>query len=126
MRLCYRVLVLLAPAALAACASSHGRRPAGSGQDATLEVKSDHMSPVDLYAVRAGGSARRIGGVYTGRVERFVLGSDITGAGGTVRIIAVPVTGNGRASTGDLVVRPGDVVRFNVAMDLRASSVFVR
>ena len=126
MRLRPLVFALLAPAAVAACASSPGRRPAAAGEEATLEVKNDHASPVDLYAVRAGGSVRKLGSVYTSRVERFRLGRDITDAGGTVSIFAVPLAQSGRASTGQIVVRPGDVVRFNIALDLRASSVYVQ
>jgi hypothetical protein len=118
---------LLAPVALAACASS-GRRgggAAGAGT-ATLEVRNDHLGPVNLYAVRQGGYVRRIGSVFSSRVERFRLGSDLIGAGGSLQIIAVPVAANGRASTGALMLQPGETVRFNVANNLAASSVFVR
>jgi hypothetical protein len=34
--------------------------------------------------------------------------------------------GAARATTGLIVVRAGDVVRFNVTQDLRSSTVFVR
>ncbi len=117
---------LLAPVALAACASS-GRRGGGAGAGtATLEVRNDHLGPVNLYAVRQGGYVRRIGSVFSSRVERFRLGSDLIGAGGSLQIIAVPVAANGRASTGALMLQPGETVRFNVANNLAASSVFVR
>ncbi len=119
---------LLAPVALAACASA-GRRGGGGGgggNSATLEVRNDHLGPVNLYAVRQGGYVRRIGSVFSSRVERFRLGSDLIGAGGSLQIIAVPVAANGRASTGALMLQPGETVRFNVANNLAASSVFVR
>ena len=117
---------LLAPAALAACASAGRGGGSGSSQTATLEVKNDYLGPVDLYAVRDGGFVRRVGSVFTSKVERFKLGADLVNAGGTVRIIAVPLAENGRASTGSLIIRPGEIVQFNIASDLRASTVFVR
>jgi hypothetical protein len=40
--------------------------------------------------------------------------------------VAVPVANNGRASSGSLLINPGDVVQFNIGNDLRTSSVFVR
>jgi hypothetical protein len=115
---------LLGPAALAACASK-GRR-GGGGESATLEVRNNYLGPVGVYAVRQGGYTRRVGSVYSSRVERFRLGSDVIASGGSVQIIAVPLAGNGRASTGQLVLRPGETVQFNIASNLAASSVFVR
>jgi hypothetical protein len=118
---------LLAPVALAACASG-GRRGGGggAGNSATLEVRNDYLGPVNLYAVRQGGYVRRLGSVVSSRVERFRLGSDVIGVGGSVQIIAIPLASNGRASTGALVLQPGETVRFNIANNLAASSVFVR
>ena len=119
--------VLAAPALLAACASGgRGGGGGGGGDTATLEVRNEYLGPVDLYGVRQGGYVRRIGSVFSSRVERFQLGSDVLGAGGTVRIIAVPLAENGRASTGQLVLRPGETVQFNIASNLQASTVFVR
>jgi hypothetical protein len=65
--------------------------------------------------------------VVPARVTRFRLGPDVITAGPSLQIVAVPrgSTGGG-ASTGPLVVRPGDTVEFNVGADLRSNSVFVR
>ena len=120
---------LLASLAVAACASGGARaaRPGAAGDAATLEVRSSYIGPVDLYGVSDNGFVQRIASaVSTSRTERFRLGPSLIGGTGTVRIIAVPLAENGRASTGRIVVRPGDVVQFNLAPDLAASSVFVR
>ena len=128
MRLRHLTAVLLAPAALAACAAGgRGRANAGqAGQTAILEVRNEYLGPVDLYAIRDGGYVRRIGSAYTSRVERFRLGPDLVNSGGAVRIIAVPLAENGRASTGQLVLRPGETVQFNIASNLQASTTFIR
>jgi hypothetical protein len=117
---------LLLPA-LAACAGGKARAGrGGSGQTATLEVRNSYLGPVAVYAVRQGGTVRRIGSAYSSKVERITLGPDLIGTGSSVLIFAVPVAENARASTGQITVRPGDVVQFNIAQDLRASSVFIR
>jgi hypothetical protein len=118
---------LLAPAALAACASGKRRPAAAAGQGATLEVSNQYLGPLNIYAVRDGGYTRRLGSVYTSKVHRFTLGTDLVGAGGVVRIFAVPLAGaNGRATTGSLMITPGQTIQFNVATDLRASTTFIR
>lgn len=120
---------LLVPLALSACASGGARRGgnATNTNSATLEVRSSYIGPLDLYAVSDNGFVQRIASsVSTSRTERFRLGPSLIGGAGSVRIIAVPLAENGRASTGRIVVRPGDVVQFNIAPDLAASSVFIR
>lgn len=120
---------LLLPLAFAACVSGGARRGAAASDanSATLEVRSNYIGPVDLYAVSDNGFIQRIASqVSSSRPARFRLGPSLIGGAGTVRIIAVPLADNGRASTGRIVVRPGDVVQFNIASDLAASSVFIR
>lgn len=121
-------LALLAPLAVTtACASGGRRRPATDGNSAVLEVRNNFLGPVDLYAITDAGFPVRIASqVSTSRAQRFRLGPSVIGSAGTVRIIAVPLAENGRASTGRIVVRPGDVVQFNISPDLIGSSVFVR
>lgn len=126
------VAALLAPLALAtatACASAKGGRAKydATANSATLEVRSNYLSPVDLYLVRDNGFVQRIASqISSSRPTRIRLGPSLIGGAGTIRIIAVPLAENGRASTGSIVVRPGDVVQFNISNDLAASSVFVR
>ena len=115
---------LLVPAVLTACASGGGRA-AANANSATLEVRNEFLGPIDLYAIRSG-LPQRIGSVTGSRPERFRLGPSLIGAGDAIRIIAVPIAENGRASTGTIVVRPGDVVQFTISPTLAASSVFIR
>lgn len=118
---------LLVPLVLSACASGGARRAGTADTAATLEVRSNYIGPIDLYAVSDNGFVQRIASaVGASRPERFRLGPGLIGGSGILRIIAVPLAENGRASTGRIVVRPGDVVQFNIAPDLAASSVFVR
>jgi hypothetical protein len=127
MRLRLLPAALLAPAVLAACASGKRRPAVAAGQGATLEVSNQYLGPLNIYAVRDGGYTRRLGSVYSSRVHRFALGNDLVGAGGAVRIFAVPVaSADGRATTGNLMIAPGQTIQFNVATDLRASTTFVR
>ena len=121
-------LALLAPLAVAtACASGGRHRPAGDTNSAVLEVRNNFLGPVDLYAINDAGFAQRIASqVSSSRAQRFRLGPSVIGGAGTVRIIAVPLAESGRASTGRIVIRPGDVVQFNISPDLVGSSVFVR
>ena len=53
---------LLVPLALAACASggARGGRPAGDANSATLEVRSNYIGPVYLYALSENCFLQRI------------------------------------------------------------------
>jgi len=117
--------VVLVSLALAACASRGARRGDG-GDSAILEVQNSYPGPITLYAIRDNGFVQRIGNATSSAPQRFRLGPSLIGGVSTLRIIAVPLAENGRASTGTITVRPGDVVQFNVAVNLNASSVFVR
>ena len=121
-------LVLLLVVGVTACASGSrkGGRAAGPRPSAVLEVQNDFLGPVNLFVVRDGVAARRLGNVFTNTVRRFTLGSEVVGVGGMVDFVAVPVTGGGRATTGRMLVNPGDTVSFNITNNLRASTVFVR
>ena len=117
-------LALVTPA-LAACAGRGARAPVDANAPTILEVKNDYIGPITLYAVTDGGFAMRVGTVTSSKVERFRLSPTIVGGARSVRIIAVPLADNGRASTGALSLSPGQTVRFNVATDLRASTTFI-
>lgn len=130
-----RLTALLAPALASvvaaslgtACASNKARRKAVPVEPAFLEVRNNYLSPVNLFALTDNGFSQRIASsVGTSRPQRFRLPPALINAGGTIRIIAVPIAENNRASTGRITVRPGDVVQFTIASDLNASSVFIR
>lgn len=124
------LLLPLAALAPAACATGGTRTSASGGEvgatDATLVVRNDYIGPLTLYGLNDGGFAIRLGQVQGTGPERFRIPGSLLGAAGTVRIVAVPLAENGRASTGQLVLRPGDTVQFNISPDLAASSVFLK
>lgn len=127
MRPLARAASALVPVALSACVlGSRGRVPRAA-DSATLEVHNGYPGPVDVYAVRGGTTtATRLGQVSGSRVQRFRVDATIIGGSSSVAFVAQPPATQARASTGSVVVRAGDVVRFNVTPDLRSSTVFVQ
>jgi hypothetical protein len=122
----------LAALALASClvSAASACRSAGpydvtqQANTATLVVQNQNFNDVDIYAV-AGGLATRIGTVTGNSTARFGLSEPLYTAP-DFRIVATPIGGNGRASTGPLVVSPGQTIEFTVAPVLRMSSVMLR
>jgi hypothetical protein len=122
----------LAALALASClvSAAPACRSAGpydvsqQANTATLVVQNQNFNDVDVYAV-AGGLATRIGTVTGNSTGRFGL-SEALYTAPDFRIVATPIGGNGRASTGPLVVSPGQTIEFTVAPVLRMSSVMLR
>lgn len=128
----FRCAAPFALAIAAACAS--GGRGGGGGaarprvyvdtEVVQLQVQSNYVGPLDLYLVSEGVQSR-LGEVNGPSVQTFVLDPsqfDIT----DIRVVAVPVGGYGRANSGRLNVRRGNIVQFNIQQNLRQSTVFVR
>ena len=78
---------------------------------------------MDVYAVSAG-LATRLGTVTGNSSRNFVL--DPTVATPDLRIVATPIGGNGRASTGQVLAAPGQTIDFTIGSVLRNSTVFIR
>jgi hypothetical protein len=89
----------------------------------TVVVKNENFLDMDVYAVSQGLATRL--GTVTGNGTRTFL-SDASMAAQDFRIVATPIGGNGRASTGALVVSPGQTVDFRIGSTMRNSSVFIR
>ena len=100
-------------------------------QTATLEVRNSYIAPVDIYVQRdQGGSEFRIGQVYANRTQQFSLDGQIIGGMPNLVFIAVPASTQARPSMGraiaaPIVIRPMDLVRFNITTDLRSSTAFL-
>ena len=121
------VTALLVPLALAsACAGTKKRAGTSAPDSATLEVRSNYVGPVDVFALRDNGFRVRLASNVGSRVQRIQLGPSLIGGGGTLRIIAVPLAERNVASTGAIVVRPGNLVEFTVSPNLTASTVYIR
>jgi hypothetical protein len=90
----------------------------------TLVVRNDNFADVDVYAI-ADGLATRVGTVTGNSTARFALSPTVVAAS-DLRIVATPIGGNGRASSGPLLVSPGQTIQFNIAPALRQSNAIVR
>jgi hypothetical protein len=124
-----RVLIGLVAAAATvpvASACSHTQEAGGEVAPATaigLHVKNDNFLDMDVYAV-SDGLATRLGTVTGNSSRNFVL--DATLAVQDFRIVATPIGGNGRASSGAVSVSPGQTIDFTIGSILRNSTVFIR
>jgi hypothetical protein len=124
-----RVLIGLFAAAATvpvASACSHTQEAGGEVAPATaigLHVKNDNFLDMDVYAV-SDGLATRLGTVTGNSSRNFVL--DATLAVQDFRIVATPIGGNGRASSGSVSVSPGQTIDFTIGSILRNSTVFIR
>jgi hypothetical protein len=78
---------------------------------------------MDVYAV-SDGLATRLGTVSGNGSRNFVLDASL--ASRDLRIVATPIGGNGRASTGAVTVAPGQTIDFTVGPEMRNSRVFIR
>ena len=127
-----RLAAPFALAAAAACASGghHGQDPNSrprvyvDSEVVQVQVQSNYVGPLDLYLV-SDGVPSRLGDVNGPSVQTFVIDPtqyDVN----DLRVVAVPVGGYGRASTGRLNVRRGNIVQFNIAPILRQSATFIR
>jgi hypothetical protein len=89
-----------------------------------LSVKNDHFLDMDIYAL-SSGLPTRIGTVPGLSTAKFALSPTLYGAG-DFRIIAAPIGGNGRASSGALSLHSGQQIDFTITSNLRASHAEVR
>lgn len=89
----------------------------------TLRVTNDNFLDMDVYAV-AQGLATRVGTVTGNSARTFVLNSSL--AAQDFRVVATPIGGNGRASSGVLAVSAGEMVDFRIGSILSNSSAVIR
>lgn len=110
----------------AASACSHNGQAAGDLAPATaigLSVTNQNFSDMDVYAV-SDGLATRLGTVTGNNSRNFTLNASL--ATRDLRIVATPIGGNGRASTGEVIVSPGQTIDFRIGSTLRNSTVSIR
>jgi hypothetical protein len=118
------MLTCVATAVAEGCRSGSPYDVSQQSNTATLVVRNDNFNDVDVYAV-AGGLATRIGTVTGNSTAHFGL-SDALYNSTDFRVVATPIGGNGRASTGPISVSSGQTIYFNIAPVLRMSSASVR
>jgi hypothetical protein len=88
-----------------------------------LRVANQNFLDMDVYAV-SEGIATRIGTVTGNSTKTFILSPSY--ASQDLQIIASPIGGTGRASTGPIVVGAGQTIDFRVGSVLTNSTVFIR
>jgi len=98
--------------------------PAGTSGAVGLTVQNQNFYDMDVYVV-SEGLATRVGDVTGNSTGRFTLDPSFFPSN-ELRIIATPVGGNGRASSGQLNVAPGQTIVFTIASVLRQSSAIIR
>lgn len=113
-----------------------GTGVAGCGRNAGLEtiqpvagavavhVVNNNFNDVDVYAV-SQGVAHRLGTVTGESSSDFVMDPSYFPTG-QLRLVAAPIGGNGRGSSGLLSVMAGQTIEFDVAPRLRDSMAIVR
>jgi len=111
--------------AVGAChRGSFNNAPAGTQGAVGLVVQNQNFYDMDLYVV-SEGLATRIGDVGGNSSAHFTLDPSFFPSS-DFRIIATPVGGNGRASSGPLSVGAGQTINFTIAPVLRHSSASIR
>ncbi len=129
------VLLLVALPALAACArrvpvagapadSAAAQSGEAQPQSFTVVVVNGYSGLVDVFAV-GGGITDRLGTVSLGTPQTFRVPIGQFPPGTPIQLIATPLGGRGRASSGSLTVRPGETLEFTIGSGL-TGSVIVR
>jgi hypothetical protein len=98
--------------------------PEGTRGAVGLVVQNQNFNDMDLYVV-SEGLATRVGDVTGNSTARFSLDPSFFPAS-EIRVIATPVGGNGRASTGPLNVSAGQTIVFTIGSVLRQSTASIR
>lgn len=89
-----------------------------------LQVKNNNFLDMDIYTI-ANGVSTRIGTVTGSTTRSFVLDPSLA-LGTGLRIVASPIGGNGRASSGSLTVAPGQTIEFDIGTVLSNSSAYIK
>ena len=88
-----------------------------------VQVRNENFLDMDVFAVN-NGVATRLGTVTGNSGRNFVLPRAVTTTG--VSIVATPIGGEGRATSGSLMVAPGETVEFRIGSILANSAVYIR
>ena len=117
---------IVAVAAFPAVSCSRAYEEAGDvapSSGLALHITNDNFLDMDVYAV-SDGISTRVGTVTGTSARDFKLSGGY--ANRDFRIIATPIGGAGRATTGSLNVVGGQVIDFRIGSVLSNSSVIVR
>ncbi|MBA3257869.1 MAG: hypothetical protein H0T68_00185 [Gemmatimonadales bacterium] len=128
MRILGAVVALLVSMPLLFGCASRGQAAEGatSSQDAevALEVESHNWSDVVIYLMR-GSSSHRLGTVTALSTNRFVFPYRHLGGSGSTRLRAYSIGGAGDFLSEDLLIQPGQWIKWTLESDLSRSSLAV-
>jgi hypothetical protein len=122
------VIGLLSAGSMLSMATACAHQNEAAGEISPLSavavlVKNNNFLDVDVFAVADGVPTRL--GMVTGN-SKAMFAVDPSFATQNFSIIATPIGGSGRASTGNVLVSAGQTVEFTVGSTLSNSSVYVR
>ena len=122
----FAVLVAIAPMALSVDACGRSGEAGGEVVPATsvgLDVRNQNFLDVDVFQIVDGFSTRL--GTVTGNGSRHFLLDPMVGSR-NFHLLAVPIGGAGRASSGTVAVSAGQTIVFSVGAVLANSNVLIK
>ena len=97
----------------------------GEGVEMALEVENHNWSDIVIYLIH-GSQSHRVGMVTAASTAHFAFPYRKLGAGGNARLRAYPVGGPQAVTSENLLVQPGQWIKWTLESDLRRSFVAVR
>lgn len=111
-----------------ACGFLSSRHSESTGSSARseipLEVESHNWSDIVIYLMN-GEQSQRLGMVAGVSTKNFVFPYRKLTSGGKVRLRAYPVGGQGSFTSEDLLIQPGQGIKWTLESDLSRSSLAV-
>lgn len=119
-----RIFVVLVAVLLGGAGCGHAGQegeeaPAPRRSPITLVLANQNFSDMTIYSVEVGRRSRV--GMVGGNSSVTLNVSSALFPGGRLNLIAVPIGGSGRASTGPLMVNGGETVYFTITPQLSTS-----
>ncbi|MGH7527024.1 MAG: hypothetical protein ACREMX_10005 [Gemmatimonadales bacterium] len=92
--------------------------------EVALEVENHNWSDIVIYLMR-GNAAHRLGMVTALSTNHFIFPYRHLGTSGNTRLRAYPIGGPGGFTSEDLLVQPGQWIKWTLESDLTRSSLAV-
>jgi hypothetical protein len=122
------ILIWVSLTALPACGLIFSRQVEEDSRsvtsEITLEVESHHWADIVVYLMD-GTQSQRLGTVNGVSTSSFVFDYSDLAAGGKVRLRAYPVGGQGSFTSEDVLIQPGQWIKWILESDLSRSSMSV-